>query len=94
MAERSERIEARVSAEGASRIRFASELLHTSVSGFMVSAAIAEAERVITEASYTEVPNDYFNALIAALDEPPRHIETLSKAAAKVRIEPAFKQVN
>ncbi len=94
MAERSERIEARVSAEGLSRIRFASELLHMSVSGFVVSAATAEAERVITEDSYTEVPNDYFNALIAALDEPPRRLETLSKAVAKVRHDPAFKQVN
>jgi len=93
MTTRTERIEARVEPDRAERIRFASALMHTSLSGFMVDAASEKAERVIAETSYTMVPDDYFDNLLAALDEPAQQpIEALQAAAARVVKEPAFKQ--
>jgi uncharacterized protein (DUF1778 family) len=93
MSNRTERIEARIEPDRADRIRFASSLSHTSVSGFMVDAASEKAEQVIADANYTMVPADYFDALLAALDEPFKPIEALQAAAARVVKEPAFKQV-
>jgi uncharacterized protein (DUF1778 family) len=92
MAARTDRIEARIEPDRADRIRLASELLHTSVSAFMVAAAAEKAEEVIAEHAYTLVPDDYFNELLAALDAPPVVVPSLAKAAAKVAATPAFKQ--
>ena len=92
MATRTERIEARVEPDRAERIRFASSLMHTSVSGFMVEAASEKAEQVIAEASYSTIPADFFNNLLAALDEPAQPIQALQGAAARAIRDPAFKQ--
>lgn len=92
MAHRTDRIEARIEPDRAGRIRLASELLHTSVSSFMVEAAAEKAEEVIAEHAYTLVPDDYFNQLLAALDKPPAGVPKLVEAAAKVAAAPAFKQ--
>jgi len=92
MAIRTERIEARVEPDRAERIRFASSLMHTSVSGFMVEAASEKAEQVIAEASYTMVPADFFDNLLAALDEPVQPIQALRSAATRAIKDPAFKQ--
>ena len=92
MAIRTERIEARVEPDRAERIRFASSLMHTSVSGFMVEAASEKAEQVIAEASYTTIPADFFANLLAALDEPAQPIQVLQGAAARAIKDPAFKQ--
>ena len=56
MTARTERIKARIDPESAERIRYASALEHTSLSGFMVAAAAEKAERVIAEHAYTLVP--------------------------------------
>jgi uncharacterized protein (DUF1778 family) len=74
------------------RIRHASEILHKSMSRFIVEAATDRAEQVIAEATFTTVPSDYFDSLLAALDEPPRSIRTLAQAAKRVHSEPAFEQ--
>jgi len=92
MTSRTERIEIRAEPDRAERIRFASSLLHTSVSGFMMDAASEKAEQIIADTSYTMVPHDYFDALLAALDQPVQPIGTLQAAAARVVTEPAFKQ--
>lgn len=92
MASRTDRIEARIEPERAVRIRLASELLHTSVSSFMVEAAAEKAEEVIADHAYTLVPTTYFNDLLARLDEPPANVPKLAKAAAKVAAAPAFKR--
>jgi uncharacterized protein (DUF1778 family) len=92
MTKRTERIEARVAPERAERIRFASSLSHTSVSSFVVDAASEKAERVIAETSYTAVPDDYFDALLRALDKPAKPIEALQRAAAAVAANPVFVQ--
>ncbi len=92
MASRTERIEARVAPERAERIRFASSLSHTSVSSFVVDAASEKAEQVIAETSYTAVPDDYFDALLRALDRPAQPIAALQRAAAAVATNPVFRQ--
>ena len=91
MAKRSDRIEVRVERERAKRIRLASELLHSSVSAFVVDAAVEKAEQVIADHSYTTLPGRYFDRLLAALDEPPVVVAALAKAASRVRKRRAFK---
>jgi uncharacterized protein (DUF1778 family) len=92
MAARTDRIEARVEPDRAERIRFASTLLHQSTSSFVVDAATDRAERVIADHAYTAVPSDYFDKLLAALDEPARPVPALVRAVAEVAENPAFKR--
>ena len=89
---RTERIEARVEPATAERIRFATTLRHTSVSRFMVEAAAEKAEQVIADASYTEVPSDYFDRLLDALDAPPQAIPALRRSAESTALNPIFEQ--
>jgi uncharacterized protein (DUF1778 family) len=93
MGTKTERIEARVDPDSAARIRHASELTHTSVSGFVVAAATEKAESVIAEHAYTLVPDQYFDRLLAALDGPVEPMPKLEAAAAKQRERPTFKRV-
>lgn len=92
MGARTSRIEARVEPERADRIRYASRMLHTSVSAFVVDAATEKAERVIAEQTTTEVPSAYYDRLLAALDEPPRAVPMLVRAARRVAEAPAFER--
>lgn len=89
---KTERIEARVEPETAQRIRYASELLHTSVSRLMVDAASEKAERVIAESTWTELPADYLDRVVSELDTPPTVIPALRSAATSTAADPAFKQ--
>jgi uncharacterized protein (DUF1778 family) len=93
MGTRTERIEARIDPASAVRIRHASELTHTSLSGFMVAAASEKAESVIAEHAYTLVPNEYFDRLLAALDGPVEAMPKIETAAARQRERPTFKRV-
>jgi uncharacterized protein (DUF1778 family) len=90
MGTKTDRVEARIEPGRAGRIRYASRLLHTSMSAFMADAAAERAEQVIADRAYTLVPDDYFEDLLAALDEPPAPIETLVAAAERTREAPAF----
>ncbi len=84
MAVKTDRIESRVSAEARARIEQAAAMTGVSVSSFMVDSAVERAEELIAEYTTTIVPADYFDSLLAALDEPdpaPR----LAKAAADAR---------
>lgn len=81
---RTDRIEARLEPERAERIRYAAELAHTSVSAFVVDAAAEKAERVIASHSETIVPGEFFDALLAALDEDAR-VPMLAKAARRAQ---------
>ena len=92
MASRTDRIEARVEPARAARIRFASELSHTSVSGFMVEAAAEKAEEVIAEHAYTLVPSGYFDELLASLDQPPEVIPEHAEAAERTRERRTFRR--
>lgn len=83
-----ERIEARIEAEKAERIRYAAELQEKSMSSFVVEAAAEYADRVIASHAETVVPVEFFDSLLAALDEDPskdRDIPSLRKAAARAR---------
>ena len=92
MASRTERIEARIDPDSAARIRYASALEHTSVSGFIVAAAAEKAERVIAEHAYTLVPSDYFDRLLASLDQPVEAMPELTAVARREREQPRFRQ--
>jgi len=92
MATRADRIEVRVQPERAERIRLASQLLQSSVSAFVVDAAVEKAEQVIADHAYTTLPGKYFDRLLAALDAPPVVIPALAKAASRVRKRRAFIQ--
>ena len=83
MAARTERVEARIAPEQAARIRFAAELLDTSVSAFLVSSAVARAEEVIASHRETVVPSDFFDRLIEELDRPPTVIPALAGGAKR-----------
>ncbi len=92
MASRTDRIEARLEPARAERIRFASELAHTSVSSFVVDAAVEKAEEVIAEHAYTLVPTGYFDEILTSLDEPPVLIPELAAAAHRTRAKRPFRR--
>ena len=84
MATKSERVEARLSTEERARIERAARFEGRSLSSFIVDAAVDRADHVLAERTVTVVPGDYFDRLVAALDEPdvaPR----LTKAATRAR---------
>jgi uncharacterized protein (DUF1778 family) len=90
MAVKTERMEARVSPDERERIERAAAVSGLSVSAFMVSAAVDRAEEVIAQATTTTVPADYFDALLAALDEPepaPRLARAAKDARRAKRIQ-------
>ncbi len=93
MANKTERIEARVEARQAERIRLACKLTATPVSRFVTEAASEKAEQIIVESRYSLVSPKYFDELIAALDAEPRPIASLVRAARQAKDAPAFKQV-
>ncbi len=84
MANRIERVEARIAADQAARIRYAAGLLNTSVSSFIVSSAAARAEEVIASHTETTVPAEYFDRMLEELDEAPKVIPSLARAARRV----------
>lgn len=81
---RTERIEARIEPERAERIRYAAELVHTSMSAFVVDAAAERAEQVIADHRETIVPAEFFDSLLEALDEGAA-VPALRKAAGRAR---------
>jgi uncharacterized protein (DUF1778 family) len=87
MAVKSDRLEARVSPEQRARLEWAARLAGTSVSAFVVDAAVERAEELVTAQMSTSVPADYFDRLIDALDHADR-APTLAKAAKRVARNP------
>lgn len=87
MAVKSDRLEARVSPEQRARLERAASLAGTSVSAFVVDAAVDRAEELLAAQMSTTVPADYFDQLVSALDQPDR-APTLAKAAKRVTRRP------
>ena len=85
MATRVDRIEARVAPERAERIRRAAELANQSVSAFVVDAASEKAEQLLLDHRETVVSSEFFDALLAALEERPIAPPVLAKAAKRTR---------
>jgi uncharacterized protein (DUF1778 family) len=91
MAVKTDRIEARLSPDERALIERAASTSGLSVSAFLVSSAVARADEVIAAATKTLVPADYFDQLVAALDEPdaaPR----LATAARRARRDARLSQ--
>ena len=80
------RIEVRVSAAVKTRIEYAARLDDLSVSGFVVAAAEQHADEVVRRhQKHTVVPADFFDALIAELDEPAVANPALTAAVRRSR---------
>ena len=80
------RFEFRVRPEAKQRIEHAANLVHESASDFVRAAAERRADEVLREHdAVTVVPADYFDQLIAALDETPRASAPLARAAVRAR---------
>lgn len=89
MATKTERLEARVARTDRELIELAAASTGESVSAFMVGAAVGRAEEVLAEATTTTVPADYFDALMAALDEAdpaPGLVKIAEQASRRQRI--------
>lgn len=84
MAIKTRRVEARIDPETDELIARAAAVAHESVSGFMVRAARAEADRVLARSDVTPMPAEQFDALIASLDQAEA-ASTLSRVAARPR---------
>jgi uncharacterized protein (DUF1778 family) len=87
MAVKSDRLEARVSPEQRARLKWAARLAGTSVSAFVVNAAVERAEELVTAQMSTSVSADYFDRLVDTLDQADR-APTLAKAAKRVARNP------
>ncbi|HUZ25024.1 MAG TPA: DUF1778 domain-containing protein [Streptosporangiaceae bacterium] len=64
------RLELRLDERSKEHIVRAAELSNESVSSFVLLAAAAAADKVLARASYTVMPADQFDELLAALDLP------------------------
>lgn len=91
MAVKSDRLEARVSPEQRARLEWAANLEGMSVSAFVIDAAVERAEELVTAQMSTTVPGDYFDSVVAALDEA-KPAPTLAKAARRVERRPRIAQ--
>jgi uncharacterized protein (DUF1778 family) len=87
MAVKSDRLEARVSPEQRARLEWAAMIAGTSVSAFVVDAAVERAEELVAAQMSTTVPADYFDRLLSAIDEP-ESAPTLAKVARRVNRRP------
>ncbi|HEX3873571.1 MAG TPA: DUF1778 domain-containing protein [Solirubrobacteraceae bacterium] len=82
----SNRFEFRLRPEAKQQIERAADLVHESASDFVRTAAEERAGEVLREHEYvTVVPAEYFDRLLAALDEEPHPSPALARAADRSR---------
>ena len=79
------RIEFRVRPETRERIEQAAALVHLPVSEFVRASAEQRADEVLRAERVTAVPADFFDQLVAALDDPPVPNDRLRRAAGRAR---------
>lgn len=77
------RLNFRVRPDTEQRLRAAAAACEESLTDFVIAAAEERADEVL--ATHTLVPSDYFDRLLAALDEPIEANEALRKAARSRR---------
>lgn len=78
------RIDLRIAPDDERKLRAAAQASHArSISAFVLSTALEHADEILVQR--TLVPGDYFEALLAALDEPARPIPELAATAAQPR---------
>ena len=85
MTARTDRIEARIAPDAAEKIRQAAALSGASTSAFMVDAALDRAERLLRRQHETVVSTEYFEKLLAWLDEPGEPNAALERAFKRLR---------
>ena len=89
MAVKTDRLEARLSPDERERIEQAASTAGLSVSAFVVEVAVERADQIIAAATTTVVPEDYFDDLLAALDDSgdaPRLAEAAKRSRRSNRI--------
>jgi uncharacterized protein (DUF1778 family) len=84
MATKTDRLEARLTHAQRKRIEHGAALAGEPVSSFLVAAALDRAETLVSEQATTVVPRDYFDRLVASLDETG-HAPALERAARAAR---------
>ena len=84
MATKTDRVEARLTRAQRKRIERGAALAGEPVSSFLVAAALDRTEALIGEHATTVVPDDYFDRLVASLDEAGR-APALERAARTAR---------
>ncbi|ORM62808.1 DUF1778 domain-containing protein [Pantoea rodasii] len=84
---KTERLELRISPDIKNEIETAAQLSRVSVSQFIADSAAQRAESVISEHSRIKLSEDSWNAVMAALENPPAPSERLRRAAAVSREE-------
>ena len=77
------RLNFRVRPDTEQRLRAAAAACDESLTDFVIAAAEERADEVL--ATHTLVPADYFDQLLAALDEPVEPNEALRQAARRPR---------
>jgi uncharacterized protein (DUF1778 family) len=87
MAQAVTRLNFRVPKETEILLKTAAESSNQSLTSFVISAAEERAQSVL--ASYSLVPNGYFEKLIQALDEAPVPNDALRR---QISVNPVFKQ--
>jgi len=83
MATTAGRLNFRIPPDAEQRLRSAAEAANQTLTDFVLGAAEARADEVL--GTRTVVDSDYFDRLLAALDEPPTPIPELAKAARRDR---------
>lgn len=89
VAVKTDRLEARLSPDERERIEQAASTAGLSVSAFVVEVAVERADEIIAAATTTVVSADYFDELLAALDEAddaPRLAEAAKRSRRSRRI--------
>jgi uncharacterized protein (DUF1778 family) len=89
VAVKTDRLEARLSPDERERIEQAASTAGLSVSAFVVEVAVERADQIIAAATTTVVPADYFDDLLAALDDSggaPRLAEAAKRSRRSNRI--------
>ncbi len=85
MASKTRRMEQRIDEETDALLTRAAAVTHETVSAFVVRSARTEASRVLARSDLTMMPAEQFDAMVAALDAPPRRIPELADAASRAR---------
>ena len=85
MATRTKRIEMRTDPEREALIAEAAALQRVSVSSFVLDAAAREASRVLGRADLTLMPDDQFDAFVAALEQADAAPRLAAAAAGQRR---------
>jgi uncharacterized protein (DUF1778 family) len=87
VAVKSERLEARVSPDQRARLERAAAISGSSLSAFVVDAAVERADEVVAAQESTTVPADYLDRLVAELDQPSA-APALANAARRAKRRP------